>query len=141
MRLLHVDAACWQSVETRAERWDAQKFEIILFCAVLLVDKLRGFKEVGIHDILLNKLYRVTHGADAFNLGFHNIAGFEKFGWVAGKADAAGRAGGDDVASFERHALGEDGDDAAHVEEHVGGGAFLLGDAVDAHYREMFAAG
>src|SRR5713226_724041 len=130
MRFLRVNTARRQCVEACADGWDAQKFEIALRRAVLLVDKLRGLEEGHVHDMYLQTFYRVAQHTDALDLSFHDIASLEEFGWVAREADAAGCACGNNVPSFKRHALGEDGNDAANVKEHVGGGVFLFGDAI-----------
>src|SRR5581483_9308473 len=61
----------------------------------------------------------VPHHPDAFDFRFHHVAVLHVFRRRTAKAHALRRAGGDDVAGFERQALREELQDGVHGEDHI----------------------
>src|SRR5665213_2119380 len=80
----------------------------------------------------LGDRHSAAEDADLLDLDFHHVAVFEELGRRACEADAFRRSGRDDVAWFERRALGELGDAARDREDHHAGVRVLLRHAVHA---------
>src|SRR3954471_24108564 len=74
----------------------------------------------------------IAHRADSLDFSLHDIARPQELGGRAAEADTFGCAGGDDVAGLDGESLREPFDGDVEAEDHVGGRAVLLDDAVDA---------
>ena len=66
------------------------------------------------------------------DFNFHNVARLQEAGRLVGAGNTCGRAGGDDVAGFQRHHAGQEFDQVCDGKDHRGGGAVLDHVAIDA---------